>query len=74
MMRKAALLFEVGRDSEAKELNTKALQDARSVPDSDTDVAAKSREAWALCMRRGVIGLGRILGGGFESRKGDGRN
>ena len=48
MMRKAALLYEIGRDSEARELNTKALHDARSVPDSDTDVAAKSREAWAL--------------------------
>ena len=48
MMRKAALLFEVGRGGEAKELNTRALHDARSVPDSDTDVSAKSREAWVL--------------------------
>lgn len=56
MMRKAALLFEIGRDSEAKELNTKALHDARSVPDSATDVAAKSREAWALICTRASLG------------------
>lgn len=55
MMRKTALLFEVGRDSEAKELNAKALHDARSVPDSDTDVAAKSREAWALLCARASL-------------------
>ena len=48
MMRKAALLFEFGRDTEARELNQRALHAARSVPDSDVDVSAKSREAWAL--------------------------
>ena len=48
MMRKAALLFELGRDAEARELNQRALHAVRSVPDSDIDVSAKSREAWAL--------------------------
>ena len=48
MMRKAALLFELGRDTEARELNQRALHAARSVPDSDVDVSAQSREAWAL--------------------------
>ena len=48
MMRKAALQYEISLDNEAKELNTRALHEARSVPDSDTDVGPKSREAWAL--------------------------
>ena len=48
MMRKAALLFELGRVAEARELNQRALHAVRSVPDSDIDVSAKSREAWAL--------------------------
>lgn len=56
MMRKAALLFEIGRDTEARELNQRALHAARSVPDSDIDVSAKSREAWALfCSRASPV-------------------
>ena len=49
MMRKAALLFEIGQHEKAQELNTAALAAIRSSPADDDSVALRSREAWALC-------------------------
>ena len=48
MMRKAALLFEIGRNEQARDLNSAALAEIRSAPPSDYSVALHSREAWAL--------------------------
>ena len=48
MMRKAALLFEIGDTEKARELNSRALTAIRSAPPDDNSVALQSREAWAL--------------------------
>ena len=48
MVRKAALLSEVNRNDEARELVEKALSEIRSIPDRDGSVAGISREAWAM--------------------------
>ena len=49
MMRKAALLFEVGQHDAAQELNTAALDAIRAMPADDRSVVRESRESWALC-------------------------
>ena len=49
MMRKAALLFEVGQHLAAQELNTAALAAIRTIPTDDRSVGRESRESWALC-------------------------
>ena len=48
MMRKAALLFEIGHEDKAEELNTAALASIRTVSLDDPGVAHLSYEAWAL--------------------------
>ena len=48
MMRKAALLFEMGRDDEAQKLIEHALATIRAMPADDRSVAGPSREGWAL--------------------------
>ena len=48
MMRKAALLFEIGEDNLAEEINECALFRIRQSNDSDQDIRLVSREAWAL--------------------------
>ena len=48
MMRKAALLFEIGHNEKARELNSIALTVIRSALPDDNSVAFYSREAWAL--------------------------
>ena len=53
MMRKAALLFEIGRDDEAHMLNDQALLAIRRMPMDSRRVDSQSRESWALlCSRR----------------------
>lgn len=47
-IRKAALLWESGRNDEAAELVKRALESIRSIHDSDGSVAGRSREGWAL--------------------------
>ena len=48
MIRKAALLWESGRNDEATELVKQALDAIRSIPDSEGSLAGASREGWAL--------------------------
>ena len=48
MMRKAALLFEIGRDDEATALAEHALAIIRAMPPDDHSLARPSRESWAL--------------------------
>ena len=48
MMRKAALLFETGRDDEATTLANHALAIIREMPADDRSLARPSREGWAL--------------------------
>ena len=48
MMRKAALLFEIGKDKEAERLNSSALERTRQSSGDDEDVSMLSRESWAL--------------------------
>ena len=48
MMRKAALLFETGRNNEAARLIEHALATIREMPADDRSVAGPSRESWAL--------------------------
>ena len=48
MMRKAALLFETGRDSEAADLTKDALTSIRKTPYDGRSLAGPSREGWAL--------------------------
>ena len=48
MMRKAALLFEMGEFQNAQELNATALAATRTVASDDSDVSMSSRESWAL--------------------------
>ena len=48
MLRKAALLSEVGRDEEASRLIQQAIADIRRFPVDDRSVAGPSREGWAL--------------------------
>ena len=48
MMRKAALLFETGRDDEATALANHALAIIREMPADDRSLARPSREGWAL--------------------------
>ena len=48
MLRKAALLSEVGRDEEAVRLTEQAIADIRRFPVDDRSVAGPSREGWAL--------------------------
>ena len=48
MMRKAALLFETGRDDEATTLANHALAIIREMPVDDRSLARPSREGWAL--------------------------
>ncbi|MDE0418449.1 MAG: hypothetical protein OXI95_16160 [bacterium] len=48
MMRKAALLFELGRTKEADDLNMQALEAIRSVSPEDGSAAIQCRESWAL--------------------------
>ena len=48
-LRKAALLREVGRETEAKDLINQAMAEIRQIPTDDRSVYAQSREAWGLC-------------------------
>ena len=48
MMRKAALLFEIGRVKEADQLNMNALKAIRNISPEDGSVAMHCRESWAL--------------------------
>ena len=48
MLRKAALLSEVGRNEEAVRLTEQAIADMRRFPGDDRSVAGPSREGWAL--------------------------
>ncbi len=48
MMRKAALLFEMGEDEKAQRLNALALERSRQTDDDVEDIDLLSREAWAL--------------------------
>ena len=48
MIRKAALLFDTGRNDEAKELVKDALATIRNIPPDDRSVAGPSREGWAM--------------------------
>ena len=48
MMRKAALLFEIGKDKEAERLNSSALERTRQSSGDDEDVSMLSMESWAL--------------------------
>ena len=48
MMRKAALLFEIGQFDEATELSERALSTIRGMPTGDLSLAGPSRESWAL--------------------------
>ena len=48
MMRKAALLFETGRQDEATALAKHALTTIRAMPTGDLSLAGSSREGWAL--------------------------
>ena len=57
MMRKAAILFEIGEDEEGQTLNTLALTAARRAPLDDRNVATLSREAWAHCCSGATLGF-----------------
>ena len=57
MMRKAALLFEIGEQEQAQELNNAALAAIRKVPSDDRSVATTSREAWAYCCSGATLGF-----------------
>ena len=48
MLRKAALLSEIGRDQQAGALNEHAISEIRRFPVDDRSVAGSSREGWAL--------------------------
>ena len=48
MFRKSALLRELGRDKEATRLSEQALEEIRAMPQYGQDLAAPSREGWAL--------------------------
>ena len=48
MLRKSALLGEIGRDDEVEALTEQALTDIRRFPADDRSVAGPSREGWAL--------------------------
>ena len=48
MMRKAALLFEMGEDEKAQRLNVLALERSRQTDGDVEDIGMLSREAWAL--------------------------
>jgi hypothetical protein len=48
MMRKAAVLFETGRQDEATALAKHALTTIREMPTGDLSLAGPSRESWAL--------------------------
>ena len=57
MMRKAALLFEIGEQEQAQELNIAALAAIRRAPSDDRSVATASREAWAHCCSGATLGF-----------------
>lgn len=57
MMRKAALLFELGRDEEAQALNNNALSAIRRIPADERRVDAPSRESWALYCAGATLGF-----------------
>ena len=48
MMRKAAILFEIGEDQKAEELNALALARSRQTEHDAENIGMLSREAWAL--------------------------
>ena len=51
MIRKAALLYETNRISEAYELSKKALSAIQKIPDDDRSVAGPSRVGWTLRLK-----------------------
>ena len=53
MMRKSALLWEVGRDEEAEELLQHAIDAIRAMPEDELSLAGSSREAWATLVALG---------------------
>ena len=53
MMRRSALLWENGRDSEAEELLNSAIVAIRAMPKDEQSVAAPSRESWATLVALG---------------------
>ena len=54
MMRKSALLFEVGRYEDADKLSAAALAAIRENPGGDLSIATPSRESWILYLRPGI--------------------
>lgn len=48
MVRKAALLYEINKLEEAKELARRALEAIRKIPDDSSSVAGFSREGWSM--------------------------
>lgn len=53
MMRKSAILWELGRIEEAEELLQHAIVAIRAIPDDDSSVVSQSREAWATMVAMG---------------------
>ena len=68
MMRKAALLFEIGHDVEAQNLITLALQTVRRMPEDDTKVLAQTRESWALYCSGSSLNFEESLHDWFEKQ------
>ena len=58
MMRKAAILVELGWDDKAKELIDHAVDSVRSMPADERSVAGPSREGWALYSNQKIGNLG----------------
>ena len=53
MMRKSALLWEAGRDSEAEDLLKGGIASIRAMPKAEQSVAGPSRESWATLVALG---------------------
>ena len=57
MMRKAALLFEIGENEKAERLNLLALEKTRQSHVDDEDLGILSRESWALFCAGASLGI-----------------
>lgn len=55
MIRKAGLLFETNRISDARELSTRALEIIRGLPNDSRSVAVPSREGWSLALEYAMV-------------------
>ncbi len=69
MMRKSALLFEIGQYEKAQQLNAAALVEIRSAAPIDHSVAIPSREAWALCCSGETSDLEELWHASIESQR-----